>query len=67
MLRYDLYMMKVDYNKNCFCYSCRGFGHLARNCKNKKIIVQGRKLKYGDNLNNINSNLDKEKSLVVLN
>jgi len=52
MPRCNLYIMEVDCSRNC--YSCRGFGHLARNCKNKKIIEQERKLEYGDNSNNVN-------------
>ena len=31
----DLYTMEVD-QENRNCYNCRGFGHLARNCKNKE-------------------------------
>jgi len=36
MLRYDLYVMEIDYGRNCYSY--RGFRHLARNCKNKRIV-----------------------------
>ena len=59
--RQDLYAMNIDYGRNCYSYG--RFGHITRNCKNKKIIEQGRRLEYGNNENN---NLNGEKSLVVL-
>ena len=31
-IRRDLYIMNVDRERNCYSY--RGFGHLARNCRN---------------------------------
>ena len=31
-LRQDLYAMEIDKGRNC--YACRGFGHMARNCRN---------------------------------
>jgi len=46
--------MKVD-RSNRNCYSCEGFGHLARNCRSRRIegrIEQGRRLEYGGNENN---------------
>ena len=46
------------------CYTCGGFGHIARNCRNQNIVGQERKIKYGDNLNTMNN--QKKKSLVVL-
>jgi len=49
-------------NKNC--YSCRGFGHLARNCRNRGTgnrIGKGRRLEYGQN------NLNRDKNLIVFN
>ena len=46
---YNLYAMDVDQrNKNC--YSCREFGHLAKNCRNKRMenrIEESRRLEYG--------------------
>jgi len=48
------YAMKVD-RSNRNCYSCEGFGHLARNCRSRRIggrIEQGRRLEYGGNENN---------------
>jgi len=44
----DLYAMEIDrINRNC--YNCRGFGHLARNCRNRETkgrIREGRRLEY---------------------
>ena len=50
MPRCNLYVMKVDWSRNY--YSCGGFGHLVKNCKNQGIVGQGRRLKYRDNSNN---------------
>ena len=44
MPRCDPYVMKIDCNSNC--YSCKGFGYLARNCKNRGIMERERRLKY---------------------
>jgi len=44
--------MNVDRRKNWNCYNCGGFGHLARNYRNRKAgnrIGKGRKLEYGGN------------------
>jgi len=45
--RRDPYVMNVDRGRNC--YNCGGFGHLARNYRNKGIgnrIGEGRRLEY---------------------
>jgi len=48
------YAMDVDWgNRNC--YNCRGFGYLARNCRNRGTgnrIGEGRRLEYSSNGNN---------------
>ena len=31
------YAMDVDRRENRNCYACRGFGHLARNCRNRMM------------------------------
>ena len=62
-------------NRNC--YNCRGFGHLARNCRNRGIgnrIGEKRRLKYGQNNRqrlmieeeNGQSNLNGDRDLIVL-
>ena len=46
------YTMDVDRRENRNCYNCGGFGHLARNCRNKRAgnrIGNGRRLEYGGN------------------
>ena len=46
------YTMDVDRRENRNCYNCGGFGHLARNCRNKRTgnrIGDGRRLGYGGN------------------
>jgi len=53
--------MKIDCgNRNC--YNCRGFGHLARDCRSREIkgrIGKGRRLECKDR-NNGQSNLNRE-------
>ena len=34
-IRRDLYI--IDVNKEINCYSCGGFGHVAKNCRNQNI------------------------------
>ena len=55
--------MNVDRERNC--YSCRGFGHLAWNCRRQGIVGQERREKYKDNRNTRN-NLNGEGDLIVL-
>ena len=61
---YNSYVMDVDQgNRNC--YSCRGFGHLARTCRNKETrnrIGKGRRLEYR---NNGQDNLNGEEDLII--
>ena len=60
--RWDLFAMEVDRGWNC--YACGGFGHMARNCRNKSQrgrVVENRRVEYGrgrieeitNNLNNL--------------
>jgi len=60
VLRHNLYAIDVDQGRNCYSY--RGFGHLARNYKNKGIVGQGRRIDYDEQIN-----LSREESLIVFN
>jgi len=44
--RRDPYAMEVDQRRNC--YACRGFGHIAHHCRNRRRgkVVEGRRLEY---------------------
>jgi len=49
----NLSTMDMDRRKNRNCYNCRGFRHLARNCRNRGIgnrIGDGRRLEYRQRL-----------------
>jgi len=37
-LRQDPYVMEVDRERNC--YACGGFGHMARNCRNRRRVMR---------------------------
>ena len=46
--RWNPYAIEVDHGKNC--YVCRGFGHMARHCRNRgqrERVAEGRRLEYG--------------------
>jgi len=46
------YAMDVDKRENRNYYSCGGFRHLARNCRNRRTgnrIGEGKRLEYGGN------------------
>jgi len=44
-IRKNSYAMDVNRERNC--YNCRGFGHIARNCRNWGIVSQRKRIKYG--------------------
>ena len=65
------YTMDVD-RSNRNCYSCGGFGHLARNYRNRRIgdrIGEGRRLEYWNRLAIEGSNEQDfvERDLIALN
>ena len=45
--RRDPFAMEVDRGRNC--YACGGFGHMARNCRNRGRgrPMDGRRVEYG--------------------
>jgi len=46
--RRDPFAMEVYRGRNC--YTCGGFGHMARNCRNRgqrRRIVENRRVEYG--------------------
>ena len=46
--RRDSFAMDIDWGRNC--YACRGFGHMARHCRNwgqRGRIVDNRRVEYG--------------------
>ena len=40
----DLYVMEVDRGRNC--YTCREFRHIAYYYRNRRRVMQGRRVKY---------------------
>ena len=47
-LRRDPYAMEVDRGRDCF--ACRGFGHMARHCRNRSMrgrVGKNRRIEYG--------------------
>jgi len=70
--------MEVD-RTNRNCYNCGGFGHMAKNCRNRRTegrIEKGKKLEYEGNngqrriiegKNKQNINLNGDKNLMVFN
>jgi len=45
--------MDVDRRENRNCYACRGFGHLAKNCRNRGMGVN-RRMEVDQNNSNLN-------------
>ena len=56
--RRDPFAMEIDRGRNCF--ACRGFGHMARHCRNRGQrgrVVENRRVEYGGGKIEENSNL----------
>jgi len=71
-LRWDPYAMKIDRGRNC--YTCGGFGHMARHCRNQEQrgrVAENRRMEYGggriEEIMNISNNLKEEENLELLN
>jgi len=62
--RRDFYAMEVDRERNC--YTCGGFGHMARHCRNRGRIAEGRRLEFKENYKHSNS-LKEEENLESFN
>jgi len=62
--RRDLYAMEVDRGRNC--YACGGFGHMARHCRNRGRITEGRRVEFEGNYGYSNT-LKGEENLESLN
>ena len=70
--RRDPYVMEVDRERNC--YTCGGFGHMARNCRNRGQrgrVADNRRVEYGggriEKISNVENNLKAGEDLELLN
>ena len=70
--RRDPFAMEVDWCQNC--YACEGFGHMARNCRNRGQrgrVAENRRVEYGggriEEITNIENNLKEGENLELLN
>ena len=71
-LRWDPYAIEIDRERNCF--ACRGFGHMARHCRNRGQrgrIADNRRVEYGggriEEIFNLADNLKEGENLELLN
>jgi len=70
--RRDPFAMEVDRGRNCF--ACRGFGHMARHCRNRGMrgrVAENRRVEYGggqiEEITNFANNLKAGEDLELLN
>ena len=70
--RQNPFVMEVDWGWNC--YACRGFRHMARNCRNRGKrgrVAENKRVEYGggriEEIMNIMNNLKENKNLELLN
>jgi len=54
----------IDIDQRRSCYSCEGFGYLAKKYRNQRLVKQERRIEYGNSSNT--SNLNEKESLEVL-
>ena len=71
-LRWDSFAIEMDQGWNC--YTCRGFGHMARHCRNQGIkgrVADNRRVEYGgsriEEIENFSNNLKGDENLELLN
>ena len=70
--RRDPFAMDIDRGRNC--YACGGFGHMARNCRNRDMrgrVGENRRVEYGggqiEEIMDISNNLKGTENLELLN
>jgi len=70
--RRDPFTMEVDRGRNC--YTCGGFGHMARNCRNRGQrgrVAENRRVEYGggriEEIISLSDNLKEGENLELLN
>ena len=70
--RRDPFAIEVDWGRNC--YACGGFGHMARNCRNRGMrgrVGDNRRVEYGgdriEEISNFENNLKEGENLELLN
>ena len=70
--RRDPFAMDIDHGRNC--YACGGFGHMARNCRNRGMrgrVGENRRVEYGggqiEEITDILNNLKGTENLELLN
>ena len=70
--RRDPFAMEIDRGRNC--YACGGFGHMARNCRNRGMrgrVAENRRVEYGggriEEIENCSNNLKVDENLELLN
>jgi len=70
--RRDPFAMDIDRGRNC--YACGGFGHMARNCRNRGMrgrVGENRRVEYGggriEEITNLSNNLKEGEDLELLN
>ena len=70
--RRDPFALDIDRGQNC--YACRGFGHMARHCRNqgqRGRVADNRRVEYGggriEEISNFENNLKEGENLELLN